>query len=352
MAVFTSLTLDELAPWLAQYALGAPVQLRGIAAGIENSNFFLTTGLDGVQHEYVLTIFEKLSAAELPFYLDLTAHLSSAGVPCPGPVKGRDGRNFHLLLGKPAAIVRRLPGQSHLRPSNAERAQVGAMLAFMHLAGQNFAGAQANPRGPHWWAVTAPRLHPYLDAPTRALLDDELQFQAAHRHDTLPRGPVHADLFRDNVLFEQEADGSSRLGGFIDFYFAGRDCLLFDVAVCVNDWCIAHDDDAADSAGALAAGTDGQPNGGQLNGTRRKGELIAHEVQAFLAAYHQVRPLSAAEQAAWPVMLRAGALRFWLSRLYDFHLPRAGEMITPHDPGHFGRILQLRRAAASLPWIV
>lgn len=352
MAVFTSLTLDELAPWLAQYALGAPVQLRGIAAGIENSNFFLTTGLDGVQHEYVLTIFEKLSAAELPFYLDLTAHLSSAGVPCPGPVKGRDGRNFHLLLGKPAAIVRRLPGQSHLRPSNAERAQVGAMLAFMHLAGQNFAGAQANPRGPHWWAVTAPRLHPYLDAPTRALLDDELQFQAAHRHDTLPRGPVHADLFRDNVLFEQEADGSSRLGGFIDFYFAGRDCLLFDVAVCVNDWCIAHDDHAADGTGALAAGTDGQPNGGQLNGTRRKGELIAHEVQAFLAAYHQVRPLSAAEQAAWPVMLRAGALRFWLSRLYDFHLPRAGEMITPHDPGHFGRILQLRRAAASLPWIV
>ncbi len=335
MAVFTSLTLDELAPWLAQYALGAPVQLRGIAAGIENSNFFLTTRLDGVQHDYVLTIFEKLTEAELPFYLDLTAHLSSAGVPCPGPVKGRDGRNFHLLKGKPAAIVRRLPGQSHLRPSNAERAQVGAMLAFMHLAGQNFAGAQDNPRGPHWWAVTAPRLHPYLDAPTRALLEDELQFQAAHRHDTLPRGPIHADLFRDNVLFEQEADGSSRLGGFIDFYFAGRDCLLFDVAVCVNDWCIAHDADASDG-----------------NGAPRKGELIAHEVQAFLAAYHQVRPLGAAEHAAWPVMLRAGALRFWLSRLYDFHLPRAGEMITPHDPGHFGRILQWRRSAASLPWIV
>ena len=342
MAVFTPLTLDELAPWLAQYALGAPLALRGIAAGIENSNFFLSTGLDGVQHEYVLTIFEKLTAAELPFYLDLTAHLSSAGVPCPGPVKGRDGRNFHLLKGKPAAIVRRLPGQSHLRPSNAERAQVGAMLAFMHLAGQNFAGNQDNPRGPHWWAATAPRLQPHLDPSTRALLDDELQFQAAHRHDTLPRGPVHADLFRDNVLFEQEADGSSRLGGFVDFYFAGRDCLLFDVAVCVNDWCIAHDDHAAGSPGAAAANPNGQP----------KGELIAHEVQAFLAAYHQVRPLSAAEQAAWPVMLRAGALRFWLSRLYDFHLPRAGEMITPHDPGHFGRILQLRRAAASLPWIV
>lgn len=349
MAVFTPLTLDDLAPWLTQYALGSPVALRGIAAGIENSNFFLTTRNDEVrqdgvqhgglqhgvvqhgvvQHEYVLTIFEKLSAEELPFYLDLTAHLSSAGVPCPGPVKGRDGRNFHLLKGKPAAIVRRLPGQSHLRPSNAERAQVGAMLAFMHLAGQNFSGANENPRGPHWWAVTAPLLQPYLDAPTRALLDDELRFQAAHRHDALPRGPVHADLFRDNVLFEQEADGASRLGGFIDFYFAGRDCLLFDVAVCVNDWCIAHDD----------------------SGAAVKGELIAGEALAFLAAYHQVRPLSPAERAAWPVMLRAAALRFWLSRLYDFHLPRAGEMITPHDPGHFERILRLRREAAALPWI-
>ena len=326
MAVFTSLTIDELAPWLAQYRLGTPVALRGIASGIENSNFFLTTAHDGEQHEYVLTIFEKLSAAELPFYLDLTAHLSRAGIPCPGPELGRDGRNFHALKSKPAAVVRRLPGVSQMRPGNHERAQVGAMLAAMHLAGLSFPEAQDNPRGPHWWAVTAPRVIPFLDADSRTLLEDEMAFQMSHRHDALQRGPIHADLFRDNVLFYTGPDGVNRLGGFIDFYFAGCDCLLFDVAVCVNDWCIVHDGNA-------------------------RGALAADEVNAFLAAYNAVRPFTDAERTAWGVMLRAAALRFWLSRLFDFHLPRQGEMITPHDPGHFERILRLRRSASSLPWI-
>ena len=283
MAVFTSLTLEDLAPWLTQYDLGQAIELRGIASGIENSNFFLSTQHAGVRHEYVLTIFEKLSAAELPFYLDLTAHLNAAGVPCPGPEKGRDGRNFHLLKNKPAAIVRRLPGASHLRPSDAQRGEVAAM-----------------------------------------------RYQAAHRHAALPRGPIHADLFRDNVLFEDHADGSSRLGGFIDYYFAGCDALLFDLAVCVNDWCIVHS--------------------GDHNG-RKPGDLIDAEARVFLASYHRVRPLTDSEHAAWPVMLRAAALRFWLSRLYDFHLPRAGEMITPHDPGHFERILHLRRERSDPPWI-
>ena len=330
MAVFTSLTLDDLALWLTQYDLGQAIELRGIASGIENSNFFLSTQHAGVRHEYVLTIFEKLTAAELPFYLNLTAHLNAAGVPCPGPEKGRDGRNFHLLKNKPAAIVRRLPGSSHLRPTDAQRGEVAAMLAFMHLAGQSFAGAQDNPRGPHWWSVTAPHVLPFLDQPTRALLEDELRYQAAHRHAALPRGPIHADLFRDNVLFEDQADGSSRLGGFIDYYFAGCDALLFDLAVCVNDWCIVHSAD---------------------HGGRKPGDLIDTEARVFLATYHRVRPLTDAEHAAWPVMLRAAALRFWLSRLYDFHLPRAGELITPHDPGHFERILRLRRERADLPWI-
>lgn len=330
MAVFTSLTLEELAPWLTQYDLGCALELRGIAAGIENSNFFLSTLLDGARHEYVLTIFEKLSASELPFYLNLTAHLNAAGVPCPGPEKGRDGCNFHLLKNKPAAIVRRLPGASHLRPTNAQRTDVASMLAFMHLAGQAFEGAQENPRGPHWWHVTAPRVLPFLDPDRRALLEAELQFQLAHRHAALPRGPIHADLFRDNVLFEECADGTSRLGGFIDYYFAGCDALLFDIAVCVNDWCIVHSAD---------------------HGGRQPGDLIESEAHVFLDAYHRVRPLTAAEHTAWPVMLRAAALRFWLSRLFDFHLPRAGELITPHDPGHFERILRLRRTAATLPWI-
>ena len=325
MAVFTSLTLDELAPWLSAYDLGRALELTGIASGIENSNFFLTTDKHGQRHAYVLTMFEKLSAAELPFYLDLTAHLCTAGVPCPGPERTRDGRTFALLKNKPAAIVRRLSGQSLTRPADGERAQVASMLAFMHLAGQRFPGHQENPRGPHWWTLTAPKVMPFLDADSRALLQDELAFQSAHRHDQLPRGPIHADLFRDNVLFDGPADAPA-LGGFIDFYFAGCDCLLFDVAICVNDWCIEHD--------------------GAATGT-----LLESDARVFLEAYNRVRPFSAAERAAWPVMLRAAAMRFWLSRLADFHLPRAGELITPHDPGHFERILRLRRNAATLPRI-
>lgn len=316
MAVFTPVKPDELAPWLAGFDIGHLLALKGIASGIENSNFFLTTSAG----EYVLTIFEKLTELELPFYLDLTAHLAQAGIPCPGPIVDRAGRNFSTLKGKPAAIVRRLPGASHMTPAAGERAQAAAMLARMHLAGTGFSGYQENPRGPHWWATTAPLVKPFMDAASRLLLDEELAFQASHRHDALPRGPIHADLFRDNVLFD-----SGKLGGFIDFYFAGFDCLQFDTAVCVNDWCIVREGEAT-------------------------GALVASEVQEFLSAYNAVRPLLAAERAAWDVMLRAAALRFWLSRLFDFHLPRSGLMITPHDPGHFERILQLRRALPA-PWL-
>jgi homoserine kinase type II len=315
MAVFTPVTSDELAPWLAGFEVGTLVCLDGIASGIENSNFFLST----TGGEFVLTIFEKLTPAELPFYLDLTAHLAASGIPCPGPITDCAGRNFSTLKGKPAAIVRRLAGRSHMQPTASDRAQVAAMLARMHLAGAGFRGYQDNPRGPHWWAMTAPQVKPFLGAEAAALLESELAFQASHRHDKLPRGPVHADLFRDNVLF----DGAD-LGGFIDFYFAGFDCLLFDVAVCVNDWCIARE------------GVDA-------------GDLDAQQVGEFLAAYDAVRPFAAEERAAWDVMLRAGALRFWLSRLFDFHLPRAGQLITPHDPGHFERILARRRARPA-PW--
>ena len=315
MAVFTPVSGVELDPWLAGFDLGTLIDLKGIAAGIENSNFFLTT----TGGAYVLTIFEKLSAEELPFYLNLTAHLAEAGVPCPGPIADRAGRNFSALKGKPAAIVRRLEGASRMAPGSADRALVASMLATMHRAGATFRGHQDNPRGPHWWAQTAPRVTPFLDHARRALLEDELAYQSSHRHDRLPRGPIHADLFRDNVLFDQAA-----LGGFIDFYFAGVDCLLFDLAVCVNDWCI------------------------EFSG-ERSGELDAKATREFLAAYHAVRPLTRTEHVSWNVMLRAAALRFWLSRLFDFHLPRPGELITPHDPGHFERILRRRRSGGA-PW--
>jgi homoserine kinase type II len=313
MAVFTPVSNDELSRWLQHYPLGTLVALQGIASGIENSNFFVTTSVG----RYVLTLFEVLTRDELPFYLQLTAHLAQHGIPCPAPVADRKGRLFSDLNGKPAALVACLNGKSAMQPTPDQCAAVGEMLARMHIAGASFPMQHDNPRGPAWWRATAPRVKPFLDAALCKLLDAELAFQATHRRDQLPRGVVHADLFRDNVLFD-----GPRIGGVIDFYFAGWDVLLFDLAVCANDWCV-------DAEGALDAGRTG----------------------SMLTGYNRLRPLRDDERMAWPVMLRAAALRFWLSRLYDLHLPRPGEIVHPHDPGQFRRVLELRAAAAAPPWL-
>ena len=325
MAVFTPVTTAEFSNWLTQYPIGTLVGFEGIATGIENSNFFVTT----TRGRYVLTLFEKLAREELPFYLNLMAHLSRNGIPCPAPVANHQNRLLNELNGKPAALVSCLPGNSEMRPTLPHCAALGQTLAGMHLAGQGFGMTLENPRGPKWWRTTAPQVLPFLDTARQKQLNDELAFQAAHRLDDLPRGVVHADLFRDNVLFEGAAEGAAggvmpgpRVSGVIDFYFAGNDVLLFDVAVCANDWCI----DAAR-------------------------QLDSQRVRSLLAAYHAVRPLTMTEQAAWPVLLRAAALRFWLSRLFDLHLPRRGEIIHPHDPEHFCRVLELHAAADRVPWL-
>jgi len=313
MSVYTKVTEAQLADWLKAYSVGTPVELKGIAAGIENTNYFVTT----THGRYVLTLFERLPAKDLPFYLGLMAHLAGHGIPCPSPIADRRNRILSELNGKPAALVTRLPGATLAAPTAAHCAEVGAVLADLHIAGQSFSGALENPRGPKWWREAARAVLPFLDAQRAKLLESELEFQSRHRHLDLQRGPVHADLFRDNVLFE-----GARIGGVIDFYFAGVDAWLFDVAVTLNDWCIEAD-------GALD-----RPRAG-----------------AFLAAYHAVRPFTAAEHAGWPVMLRAAALRFWLSRLHDFHLPRPGELVHAHDPEHFRRILERRIGDADrLPW--
>lgn len=319
MAVFTPVSEIELADWLADYTLGKLVNLKGIASGIENTNFFVTTELAGQQHDYVLTIFEKLTPAELPFYLYLMQHLAERGITVPAPMANRHGEILSTLKGKPAAIVTRLKGASQMTPSVEQCAQVGAELARMHQAGHDYPRQQPNLRGLAWWRVTVPEVLPYLTSANQQLLQSELAYQEAIAASTdyarLPVGPVHADLFRDNVLFDGD-----RLGGFFDFYFAGWDTWLFDLAVCVNDWCIDH-------------------STGQLNALRAR---------AMLLAYHGVQPLGELEHALWPAMLRAGALRFWLSRLYDFYLPRAAAMLTPHDPSHFERILKDRIAQAPI----
>ena len=314
MSVFTQVTPEQFSVWLKHYCVGTLVQMQGIAAGIENTNYFVTT----TGGRYVLTLFEKLTPVELPFYLGLMAHLAQHGVPSPAPATDVDGRLFSELNGKPAALISRLQGEAITTPTPAQCGDVGSTLAYIHLAGQSYPGRLDNPRGPRWWREAAPKVGPFLDAEGAALLRSELEFQARYRREDLPRGPIHADLFRDNVLFE-----GNRIGGVIDFYFAGIDCLLFDVAVTLNDWCV-------------------HPGG----------EIDTPRAQALLAAYHTRRPFTAPERDAWPVLLRAAALRFWLSRLYDFYLPRAGELVHAHDPEHFRRILKLRIAhAGGAPWV-
>jgi homoserine kinase type II len=315
LSVYTPVSASELEAWLGNYSVGRLVSCEPIKAGIENTNYFVTT----TQGRYVLTLFERLPAEELPFYINLMAHLARHGIPCPAPIADLSDQYLQRLSGKPAALVTRLPGRSIERPSPAECAELGALLGRMHLAARSYAAYLENPRGAKWWRFAAREVTAFLDAKKSRLLEQELDFQAQHRFPDLPRGPVHADLFRDNALFE---DG--RISGVIDFYFAGTDCLLYDIAVCVNDWCLV--DPSAD---------------------RR---LDERRTRALLGAYHAVRHVNALEREAWPAMLRAAALRFWLSRLYDFHLPRAGMLVHAHDPEHFRDILELRMHAEAA-WV-
>ena len=313
MAVFTAITHAQLESWLAQFDLGKLVGFQGIASGIENTNYFVDTEAG----RFVLTLFERLDRAQLPFYLGMMRHLAARGVPCPDPIEDRAGRILGELAGKPAALVTRLRGTSDMAPGAGHCAQVGAVLAAMHRAAADYGGTLPNLRGLDWWREVAPKVLPFLDTAQAGLLRDELATQEAFAatpvYRSLRRSAVHADLFRDNVLFD-----GAQLGGVIDFYFAGCDTWLFDLAVTCNDWCI---DDAT-------------------------GDLDAGRLDALLTAYHAGCPPETAEQTAWPMMLRAAALRFWLSRLFDLHLPRPAEMVTPKDPAHFERILRARRNGA------
>jgi homoserine kinase type II len=229
MAVFTPVSPADLTPWITQFDLGNPIALEGISSGIENTNYFLDTE----RGHFVLTLFEKLTPAELPFYLGLMGHLADAGLPCPAPARNRSGALFAPLKGKPASVVTRLAGHSAMQPNVGHCRAMGEMTARLHLAASDYPPDQDNPRGPHWWARTAPQVLPFLPPAEQAMLRDELATQFSHRLDALPRGVVHADLFRDNVLFN-----GGEIGGVIDFYFAGADVWLFDLAVVVNDWAI------------------------------------------------------------------------------------------------------------------
>jgi len=324
MAVYTEVSEDEARALLHRLGLGELSSLRGIEGGIENTNYFASTP----EGDWVLTLFERLTHAQLPFYLHLMKHLAQHGVPVPEPRAKPDGAPvpageddlLHTVCGKPAALVNRLRGKSELHPGPAHCAAVGDMLARAHLAARDYDRRQPNLRGLAWWNETVPVVLPYLDESQATLIRGELAYQnhvaASSAYAALPRGAVHADLFRDNVMFEGTAE-QPVLTGFFDFYFTGVDSWLFDLAVTLNDWAIDLASGATDAA----------------------------RTAALLDAYQAVRPLTDAERRLLPAMLRAGALRFWLSRLWDFHLPREASLLKPHDPRHFERVLRQRLAA-------
>ena len=313
MAVFTEVSSSDAQSLLDVLQLGELVDLRGIQGGIENTNYFLTARQDNEEKEWVLTLFERLNHQQLPFYLDLMHHLANAGIPVPDPVSDPQGGHLLSLCGKPAALVNKLQGGSQLSPQAQHCHAVGMTLAQMHLAAQGYAGTQPNLRGLPWWQEVVPDVVAHIDRTQAMLLVSELAYQT-HLHQSslyaaLPKGPVHADLFRDNVMFEGDT-----LTGIFDFYFAGVDTWLFDLAVCINDWCADLD----------------------------SGELAMDRVTTLLQAYESVRPLTAAERALFNPMLRSAAMRFWTSRLWDFYLPREASLLQPHDPKRFENVLRQR----------
>jgi homoserine kinase type II len=324
MAVYTEVSVDEASTLLQQLKLGDLKAMKGCSGGIENTNYFVTTELEGQIHEYVLTLFERLTFEQLPFYLRLMKHLAQRGIPVPDPAANARGDLVFKAKGKPAAVVNKLRGQSELKPTSTHCFEVGRTLARMHLAGRDFPLQQPNLRGLPWWNETVPVVLPHLNVTQAALIQSELAYQnhvaATSAYAALPRGPIHADLFRDNVMFDK-LGGRPELTGFFDFYFAGVDTWLFDIAVTLNDWCIDLDT--------------GKPD--------------AERTRSLLTAYNAERPLEPAERALLPAMLRGGALRFWISRLWDFYLPREASMLKAHDPGHFERVLR-ERATRPVPF--
>lgn len=307
MSVYTTVGRDELAAWLQPLGLGELRDYAGIAAGMQNSNYFVTTAAG----RFVLTLFESIEPAALDFYLALQDRLARSGLPCPQPVADSQGLRWRRLAGKPAALLTCLPGAALEMPSAQHVRAVGAMLARLHLAAADMPGVLPNPCGTAWRQRVGASLLPLVSPEERGLLADELAFQAAQDWSGLPRGVIHADLFRDNVLWSAEG----QLTGLLDFYFAGDDVWLFDLAVVANDWC-------RDEA-ALAALVDG---------------------------YVAVRPLCPAEHDAWPAVRRAAALRFWLLRLEVRHRPRQGEVVTIKNPDEFRRLLTgFRLAQPALP---
>lgn len=308
MSVFTKVSHNELREFLKQYPVGELIGYQGIGEGVENTNYFVDTS-DG---RWVLTLFERLNYDDLPFFLGLMDHLASRGFAGAMPARTHEGHNLVTLNGKPAALVRRLTGQGVLFPSLEQCAAVGRALGDLHVTAQSYTAHCENSRGPKWRRQIADALLPRVDAGTRALIEDELVAQSKLDLAALPQGVIHADLFRDNALFVED-----RLTGVIDFYYACNDALIYDLAITLNDWCFE---------------THGAPNVARW--------------QAMVNAYRARREPADNERVQWQLVLRAAALRFYLSRLYDWTFPREGDVVHVKDPDAYRRILMWHREHA------
>lgn len=308
MSVFTPVTDEEAHAFLEHYTLGDLERLEGIAQGVENTNFFLTT----TTGEYVLTLFEHIPRDDLPFYVNLMAHLAENDVPCPVPMARDDGELLSTLNGKPAVIVSRLPGRPIARPDPHACRAAGRLLGLIHNAAVSYDAGLANWRGREWREAFAVQVAPRIAAEENRLIESENRYQALHDDTVLPQGIIHGDYFHDNVLWDEHG-----APGVIDFYFACDDVLLYDVAIAVNDWCVTPD-----------------------------AQLDAARTHAFLEGYRHERPLEDRELELWPVMLRRAALRTWLGRLGYNHFPRESEMTVPKDHAFSRRLLERHIAAA------
>jgi homoserine kinase type II len=302
VSVFTPVSPAEADALLARYTLGARESLEGIAQGVENTNYFLetTTG------HYVLTLFEHIPRADLPFYVGLMNHLAEADVRCPKPMRLNEGGMIAEVNGKPACIVTKLPGAPRMKPTAEDCHGAGAVLADIHVAGVEYDAGLANWRGREWRESFAEKLRPRISRGEFDLIDAENRYQAMHDDTVLPQGIIHGDYFQDNVLWDDEG-----AAGVIDFYFACDDALAYDIAIAVNDWCVRPD-----------------------------ATVDEERARAFLDGYETHRPLTDFERGLWPVMLRRAALRTWLGRLGYNHFPRASEMTIPKDHAFSRRLLE------------
>jgi len=304
MAVFTPVSDAEIRDFIVQFSLGTLKQAEGVSAGVENTNYFV----DIASERYVLTLFENILYGELPFFISLNLHLLAQGFPCAEPIADKQGVCLHRLKAKPTVLWQCLHGESVMSPSDIHCEAMGDVLARLHLATQSFSEQRQDPRGPDWWLKAQSQLKDRLEVDEERILSQEIVFHSVADWDSLPAGIIHTDCFRDNVLF---ADGE--ISGVIDFFNASYGPYLYDLAICVNDWC------TEDSC------------------------LDLSKTRLLLAAYQKVRPLSEGEKKLWPKMLRAAALRFWLSRLLDERFPKQASFVTVKDPKEFQRLLVYHR---------